>query len=332
MSEYQYESILNLLGLISKKIPSEWPTELPMCANPSFNNVAVTLERSRRVEVSEKISILLRSSRSLYNIPTPQNWSPLDAWLYQRRVEWILPFIVEGTLNKKTISNHPRQYLAHILTVKWEEIGCLEFERLLTKPPISLMDLVSLVNKTSKMTRHDVAMSIIINVCAITASWHNNEAISRIASFYKLEALKSVVAGLKAGYEYYNHAMCYGARLAFPAQELVLIEKSGRKNKRIRERWEEYGGSMLGKRRVALKTDPIWANISFFGFPFPPFDVSCGYGVEAISRGEAIRLGIIDEYHKEPNRVELAPNPSFSFEDESYMHAVCQRIVDIIVD
>jgi hypothetical protein len=46
---------------------------------------------------------------------------------------------------------------------------------------------------------------------------------------------------------------------------------------------------------IALKTDPVWAAISRFGTPYPPFDFNSGMGVRDISRRECLSLGIIAE-------------------------------------
>lgn len=81
--------------------------------------------------------------------------------------------------------------------------------------------------------------------------------------------------------------------LAFPAQE--LIRREGRQVPRDWEAvWGQAGGVLPDGRMVALKTDPIWARISRFGTPWPPFDFGSGMGLRDIGRGEAIRLGILE--------------------------------------
>jgi hypothetical protein len=44
---------------------------------------------------------------------------------------------------------------------------------------------------------------------------------------------------------------------------------------------------------VALKTSPIWAELSRFGNPYPPFDYGSGMWVEDIGLEEALRLGLV---------------------------------------
>lgn len=79
---------------------------------------------------------------------------------------------------------------------------------------------------------------------------------------------------------------------AFPAQELVRIEDR-QEPRDWPSRWLAAGGPMFGTRMIALKTDQIWAKISRFGTPWPPFDFNSGMGVEDVSRAEAEDLGLI---------------------------------------
>ena len=82
-------------------------------------------------------------------------------------------------------------------------------------------------------------------------------------------------AGLAAGYAKAEISNSYGARLAFPAQELVRIEER-LKPRDWRSTWIKKGGKLLAGRMIALKDDPIWVAISRFGVPYPPFDFNSG--------------------------------------------------------
>jgi len=81
----------------------------------------------------------------------------------------------------------------------------------------------------------------------------------------------------------------------WPAQELVRVFARDNPRGTWRARWEAEGGKTFGGRMVALKTDPIWAAISRFGTPYPPFDYGSGMGVMDVARDEAERLGLISE-------------------------------------
>lgn len=83
-----------------------------------------------------------------------------------------------------------------------------------------------------------------------------------------------------------------GALDAFPAQE--LIREEARVNPRPwHERWSAAGGESFGGRMIALKSDGVWARISRFGTPFPPFDYNSGMGIRDIDREEAESLDLI---------------------------------------
>jgi hypothetical protein len=78
----------------------------------------------------------------------------------------------------------------------------------------------------------------------------------------------------------------------WPAQELIRVMP--RKSERNwKARWVAAGGQLVKGRMVALKTAPIWANISRFGEPFPPFDYGSGMGLKDIDREEAEALGLL---------------------------------------
>lgn len=92
------------------------------------------------------------------------------------------------------------------------------------------------------------------------------------------------------------------ALFLFPAQQLVRVRQS-QAPRDWTKRWKDAGGSIHGGKMAALKTDPVWANLSRFGEPFPPFDFGSGMGVADIDRDEAVRLGLLTEDQ------ELTPDP-----------------------
>ena len=106
-------------------------------------------------------------------------------------------------------------------------------------------------------------------------------------------------AGLAAGYAKAEISNSYGARLAFPAQELVRIEER-LKPRDWRSTWIKHGGKLFSGRMIALKDDPIWVAISRFGVPYPPFDFNSGMGLEDVSFDEAVSLGLISDDYQPP--------------------------------
>ena len=124
-------------------------------------------------------------------------------------------------------------------------------------------------------------------------------------SYARANVIVDTNAGMAAGYVQAELANSYGARMAFPAQELLRFEE--RKEKREwKSRWIAAGGKLYGDRMIALKGDSVWINISRFGKPYPPFDFNSGMGVEDVSYDEAVELGVIQEGYEPPEKSPLA--------------------------
>ena len=79
----------------------------------------------------------------------------------------------------------------------------------------------------------------------------------------------------------------------YPAQEFLRVESRRVPRTDWQMRWRAAGGKIYGGRMIALKSDPVWTNLSRFGRPYPPFDFGSGMGVEDIDREEAIELGLL---------------------------------------
>ena len=94
----------------------------------------------------------------------------------------------------------------------------------------------------------------------------------------------------------------------WPAQEFLRV--SARHEPRDwPARWQEAGGKFFPGsadypegRMIALKNDPIWAEISRFGNPYPPFDFNSGMGVGDVDRDEAEKLGLIAPDATQPSQ------------------------------
>ena len=98
------------------------------------------------------------------------------------------------------------------------------------------------------------------------------------------------------GFAQHIEATTNGALRAFPAYELVRVYERKQKRDWI-SRWTAAGGRLYsGNQMIALKTDPIWSRINkAFGTPYPPFDWGSGMGVQDVSRGDCLALGVIEE-------------------------------------
>lgn len=116
------------------------------------------------------------------------------------------------------------------------------------------------------------------------------------------------------GYVQHLEATNRGALAAFPAYELVRAERR-EKPRAWRERWRAAGGRFYDAgRMIALKTDPVWAKISRFGNPFPPFDFNSGMGVEDVSYGDCLRLGVVKAGDPPQSPPEIRMNASLQAE------------------
>lgn len=98
----------------------------------------------------------------------------------------------------------------------------------------------------------------------------------------------------------------------YPCQELYRkfrrihprTSSDGEPDEFWQEEWEDLGGTLYDGRMVALKTDPICSEISFFGVPYGPPGFNSGYRWRQVSRDEAIELGVIDEDFEQQEEVE----------------------------
>lgn len=84
----------------------------------------------------------------------------------------------------------------------------------------------------------------------------------------------------------------------YPAQEFTRVSPRLKHRTDWWDRWGVAGAAVGWKgasrvRMVALKTSPIWAKLSRFGTPFPPFDFGSGMGLRDVSKAEAEGLGLI---------------------------------------
>lgn len=86
---------------------------------------------------------------------------------------------------------------------------------------------------------------------------------------------------------------------AYPAQRLVRLGQRTQPRDwpaRWRTAYAQVGGSgACATDMVALVESPIWAALSRFGQPYPPFDFNSGMGLEPVDYDEAEALGLITD-------------------------------------
>jgi len=123
--------------------------------------------------------------------------------------------------------------------------------------------------------------------------------ITDITSIPRLGMIYDMQNQMATGFARWKMDQSAGAMLLYPAWRLVR-EREAKVPRDWRGRWAEAGesvgweGASKGDM-VALKTSPIWAALSRFGVPWPPFDYNSGMGVEDVDRDEAIALGLLEE-------------------------------------
>lgn len=125
----------------------------------------------------------------------------------------------------------------------------------------------------------------------------------------RLDVMMKTNADQAKGYASHLRATTAGAILAFPAYELVRVER----RKLPRDwgaRWAAaaqkvgWEGVARNGAMIALKTSPIWAALSRFGNPFPPFDFNSGMGVRDVKKSVCREIGLLG-----PNEQPEIPQP-----------------------
>ena len=130
----------------------------------------------------------------------------------------------------------------------------------------------------------------------------------------RLDVMMKTNADQAKGYASHIRATTGGAILAFPAYELVRVERR-KVERNWNERWIKAakdvgfeGVCQDTSKKIALKTSPIWAQLSRFGNPFPPFDFNSGMGVRDVKKSVCREIGLLG-----PNeQPEIPEKPDFN--------------------
>jgi hypothetical protein len=98
---------------------------------------------------------------------------------------------------------------------------------------------------------------------------------------------------------YLEQGTTRSALFTFPAWELIRIYPRTKKRDDWPQRFVEAGGQIHSGRMIALKSDPVWANLgnpAFFrdgiGTPYPPFAFGSGMGWRQVARAVCEQLGL----------------------------------------
>lgn len=170
-------------------------------------------------------------------------------------------------------------------------------------------DLIAnmLENKPSdekSITSRAKVVSEIMQAARAAGISYGTNSVTDPGSMQRANLIIDTNAAMAAGYASAIQSNTFGARLAFPAQELVRIEPR-KVPRNWPYKWRNKGGKIYSGRMIALKEDPIWSKISAFGNPYPPFDFNSGMGVRDVSYDEALSLGVIKSDYKPPEKSSL---------------------------
>ena len=134
----------------------------------------------------------------------------------------------------------------------------------------------------------------------------------------RLDVMMKTNADQAKGYASHIRATTAGAILAFPAYELVRVER-----RKLQRNWDERwlnAAKAVGfdgvcrdtSKKIALKTSRIWVRLSRFGNPFPPFDFNSGMGVRDVKKSVCREIGLLgpNEQPKIPEKPDFNGNLS----------------------
>lgn len=130
---------------------------------------------------------------------------------------------------------------------------------------------------------------------------------------FRRKLVVSTYQALANGRENFNSEQDADILDAYPAWELTSVEKPELYD--WSSRWQSCGGRVFDGRMIALKNSPIWAQLSLFQYPWPPFAPLSGMGLDDIDRGTAEECSLLgfDDYVK-PARKIRAKIPLFYFD------------------
>ena len=122
--------------------------------------------------------------------------------------------------------------------------------------------------------------------------------IRNLMNEHRLDLILKTNVQQARGWAQFMEGTTPGALLAYPAQRLVRVRQR-RMPRDWSARWKDAGDAVgwQGACRdefVALKLSPIWARLSRFGTPYPPFDFNSGMGVEDVGKRKARELGLLE--------------------------------------
>lgn len=152
-------------------------------------------------------------------------------------------------------------------------------------------------------------------------------ALTDIASRRRLGLIYKMNYDEAREFAKYSRGQDSDALYMYPAQEFLRVEPRRVPRTDWQTRWRAAGGRIYGGRMIALKSSPVWQNLSRFDRPYPPYDFGSGMGVEDVDRDEAIELGLLPK--DEP--VDEIPDFDDALEAEVSLERIPEDLVKDIV-
>ncbi len=107
-----------------------------------------------------------------------------------------------------------------------------------------------------------------------------------------LEIITEIATALRQSHRDYVSGVGSGAIEAFPASELFEAQEPDFPRD-WNAAWQKVGGRIYDSRLIALKTDSVWARLSDFGYPFPPFSFDRSRWIRDVSFSETREIAIV---------------------------------------
>lgn len=180
----------------------------------------------------------------------------------------------------------------------------IEDARVLSDDRNAVAKLLQSASKDGKLYRRDTAITELKQLAEQRGldTGSGNYDLTNPAAEQRIALVVDVNRAQAQGYARFKRSSSGGALLAFPCQELLRVRDSKVKRDWT-NRWTALQGKLTNGRMIALKSDTIWAALSRFGTPYPPFDFNSGMGIRDISRREAIALGVMTADQTQPDPV-----------------------------
>lgn len=103
---------------MDSRLPSRYPSELPPLNSPGFWFAVAKVEIATRDTLSSKVRLLVKGEQF-------PSMSPLEAWLYRRRVEWAAQVVLARVKSQVQTQTPLPEVLDWLLIRSWESDGCI---------------------------------------------------------------------------------------------------------------------------------------------------------------------------------------------------------------